>query len=186
MPSIADQVAQLELDLHAAQHDLAAALARIDALTSENQAYSLANASLRTDNADAHAKINDMQQYVDATRDMVQNLATSANEMLRVSRRQIGPVVEVKTTVVPFMVPGPDGVTGVPFKPEPGSIIYTGEIYKLDQDAGNANALASDSGDEQPTRSMSQGGPTIVAHDDNDLPIFLKSPFLEQRGQVFA
>lgn len=88
MPSIADQVATIE-------HDLAAALAEIDALTAANKAFDSANASLQRDNIALQLELNDMKHYVDDTRAMVGNLSQSALELLRASRRQVGQPADV-------------------------------------------------------------------------------------------
>lgn len=84
MPKIADQVAALE-------HDLNAALATIDQLTAANSALVSANASLQRDNVGLQLEINDMKHYVDDTRELADRLAASALDMLRTSRRHVGP-----------------------------------------------------------------------------------------------
>jgi hypothetical protein len=84
MPNIADQVAAIE-------HDLNAALATIDQLTAANSALVSANASLQRDNVALQLEANDMKHYVDDTRTMADELAASALEMLRASRRHVGP-----------------------------------------------------------------------------------------------
>ncbi len=86
--SIADQVATVE-------HDLAAALAQIDELKSANAAFASANASLQRDNVGLQLEVNDMKHYVDDTRAMAEQLANSALDMLRASRRQVGGQAEI-------------------------------------------------------------------------------------------
>lgn len=86
--SIADQVATVE-------HDLAAALAQIDALNSAKAALESANASLQRDNVGLQLEVNDMKHYVDDTRALAEQLANSALEMLRASRRQVGGQAEI-------------------------------------------------------------------------------------------
>jgi len=120
MPSIADQVATIEHDLHNA-------LARVDALTAENEAFRLANSAMSDENATLMKKLSDQQHYIDDTRTMAESLATSALDMLRSSRRQLGVV-----TGKPVLV-----------------VDKTGPLL-----VGDTTVLAvvpSDSGDEQPS-----------------------------------
>lgn len=98
--SIADQVDTLE-------HDHAAALAQIDALNAANAALASANASLQRDNVGLQLEVNDMKHYVDDTRAMAEQIAQSAYDMLRASRRQVGGQAEV----IPF-APNPERQVG--------------------------------------------------------------------------
>jgi hypothetical protein len=95
MPKIADQVTAIE-------HDLNAALATIDQLTAANSALVSANTSLQRDNVALQLEVNNMKHYVDDTRTMADELAASALEMLRASRRHVGPAPtgELKKTAL--------------------------------------------------------------------------------------
>jgi hypothetical protein len=87
MPSIADQVAAIEDDLHAA-------LAKVDALMAENEALMKRRAAATADKHDLEAKNGEMQSVVDETRDLAHRLAHMALTTLRASRRQIGPQLD--------------------------------------------------------------------------------------------
>ncbi|MGZ5988756.1 MAG: hypothetical protein ACXWLZ_06880 [Rhizomicrobium sp.] len=96
MPSLAEQIATLE-------SDHTAALALIDTLKAEKAALMSANSSLLAENTTLVAQYNDMRHYVDDARTMAEHLASSALDMLRASRRQVGTPAEV----IPFAPKGP-------------------------------------------------------------------------------
>jgi hypothetical protein len=154
MPNIADQVATIE-------HDLAAALATIDQLTAANSALVSANTSLQRDNVALQLEVNDMKHYVDDTRTMADSLAASALEMLRASRRHVGPA---------------------PIKAGAEVVSLDAKIAALPEkwpaQRAVAEIMAGDSGDEQPA-------PGFVAHDlyktgDADAPDVIK----DRNGEV--
>lgn len=191
MPSIADQVSTLE-------HDHAAALAQIDALTAANAALSSANTSLQTENAALQAAVSDMNHYVASTRSMAEELANSALDMLRASRRQVSAPAEATKPrsdgeKLLALVADPEGQAAVTAIMAGDSGDET-EIHarKIDeQDAGNANAVSIDDNGTRTTVLPANElrvatGPMIVDHVDN-LPIFLQrdTPF-DRQTQAFG
>lgn len=150
MPSIADQVSTIE-------HDLTAALACIDTLTAEKAAFMSANSSLLAENTILIAQNNDMKHFVDDTRTMVEQIAASALELLRSSRRQVGPVVKIVDK--PFLVPGPDGVTPVVYDPKASLVLdikgfLGGDEQPTEAQTEVAEIMTGDSGDEQPHETV--------------------------------
>jgi hypothetical protein len=99
MPALANQVAAIEDDLHAA-------LARVNSLTAENEALMKRLAAATADKHDLEAKNGEMQSVVDETRDLADRLADMALTVLRASRRQIGQQLDVSNNVS-----GGDGAT---------------------------------------------------------------------------
>lgn len=79
---IADQVATLE-------HDLADALAKVDALTAANEALSSQNKAVLGENATLQTKLTDAQDLVRITRSAADDLAHSALNLLKTSRRTL-------------------------------------------------------------------------------------------------
>ncbi|WP_035670068.1 hypothetical protein [Bradyrhizobium liaoningense] len=201
MSKVADQVATLERDLDAA-------LATIDQLTAANSALVSANASLQRDNVELQLAINDMKHYVDDTREMADSLASSALEMLRASRRHVGPAEPAPLSVVEKqarinaahealqaaelapVVSLDAKIAALPEKwPEQKAVaeIMQGDSgdetdicgYRMptieEQDAGNANAIASDTTPLAPNKF-------------EPMPIFLQrdTPFEDKPRLIFG
>lgn len=155
MPAIGDQVATLE-------HDHTEALAKIDSLVASNAALVQRLQSLTDENAA-------LNKYADEIKAMVESVASGALKMLQAARAPIIPtspvvrardltdkqlgdhVADVAIGAGILLTPGEksDVVSAVKQVNAviPQSAPATPE--ELDeQDAGNANAIASDSGDE--------------------------------------
>lgn len=166
MPSIADQVETLE-------HDHVAALARIDALTSTNAALASANTTLNTENASLRERINDMQQYVDSTRSMAEQIAQSTLDMLRASRRPVGAPAEVIPLRPNLDLPlprAPFNWANATIAANAGPVIINGtepaqpDTTQADldeQDAGNANALSSNGFDAEMQKALEADGENL-------------------------
>jgi hypothetical protein len=92
MPALANQVAAIEDDLHAA-------LAEVDSLTAKNDELLKMLIATTADKQDLEAKNREMQSVVDETRDLADRLADMALTMLRASRRQIGQQLDVSNNV---------------------------------------------------------------------------------------
>lgn len=149
MANIAAQVATLESDLDAA-------LAEIDQLKAANAAFDSANASLRRENVALQLEINDMKHYVDDTRAMVEKLASSALELLRASRRHVGPPPAAETPRVRTDQITDSDVAEIKRR-GPGAIVggLDAKIAALPEkwpaQKAVAEVMASDSGDEHVT-----------------------------------
>lgn len=148
MTTIADQVATIE-------HDLTAALAQIDQLKAANAAFDSANSALRRDNVALQLELNDMKHFVDDTRALADNLAVKTLEMLRASRRHVGPVVAAEEPE-PTTLGGIDRATNPRWKN--ADVSLDARIAKLPEtwptQQAVAEIMANDSGDENVQREV--------------------------------
>lgn len=178
MPSIADQVATLE-------HDLADALAKVDALNAANEALARQNTAVIAENNTLQDKQIDMQRLVDDTRIAADRLATAAAELLRASRRTLqGEVLhparpEEETAKVLMQGAGllpieaPETTSGD--QGDNGDV--TDKARFAPDDARLHDALIAD-GEKLRAMTGMEHGPMFVTHteDEDALPIFLNKP----------